>query len=53
MNRRTVLSGVAALPSGQSLVWAAAKASGRYEAQLRYPGEDERYEAPKLDALGL
>ncbi len=41
------------LPSGQSLVWAAAKASGRYERQLRYPGEDERYEAPRLDALGL
>jgi len=41
------------LPSGQSLVWAAAKASGRYETQLRYPGEDERYEAPRLDALGL
>jgi peptidoglycan-N-acetylglucosamine deacetylase len=42
-----------ALPSGQSLVWAAAKASGRYETSLRYPGEDERYEAPKMDALGL
>ena len=41
------------LPSGQSLVWAAAKASGRYEDRLRYPGEDEPYEAPKLDALGL
>ncbi len=35
------------LPSGQSLVWAAAKASGHYESQLRYPGEDERYEAPQ------
>ncbi len=41
------------LPSGQSLVWAAAKASGRYEGKLRYPGEDEPYEAPKMDALGL
>ncbi|MDV6330081.1 polysaccharide deacetylase family protein [Asticcacaulis sp. 201] len=47
------LSEYKTLPSGQSLVWAAAKASGRYETQLRYPGEDERYEAPKLDALGL
>ena len=41
------------LPSGQSLVWAAAKASGSYDRQLRYPGEDERYEAPKMDRLGL
>lgn len=41
------------LPSGQSLVWAAAKASGRFEGQLRYPGEDEPYEAPKADVLGL
>lgn len=43
----------ATLPSGQSLVWAAAKASGKYDGKLRYPGEDEPYEAPKLDALGL
>lgn len=41
------------LPSGQSLVWAAAKASGRFEGQLRYPAEDSVYEAPKLDASGL
>jgi peptidoglycan-N-acetylglucosamine deacetylase len=41
------------LPSGQSLVWAAAKASGRYKGRLRYPAEDSVYEAPKLDALGL
>lgn len=41
------------MPSGQSLAWAAAKASGRYEGRLRYPAEDSVYEAPKLDALGL
>lgn len=41
------------LPSGQSLVWAAAKATGRYDRILRYPGEDERYEAPRMDKLGL
>ncbi len=41
------------LPSGQSLVWAAAMASGRYDGKLRYPGEDEPYEAPKANALGL
>jgi len=42
-----------ALPSGQSLMWAAAKASGRFEGQLRYPGEDDSYEKPRMDALGL
>ena len=42
-----------ALPAGQSLVWSAAKADGRFEKQLRYPAEDGAYEAPKLDALGL
>jgi hypothetical protein len=42
-----------ALPAGQSLVWAAAKADGQYEKLLRYPGEDGVYEAPKMDALGL
>lgn len=41
------------LPSGQSLVWAVAKERGGYDAILRYPGEDEPYEAPKMDALGL
>ena len=41
------------LPAGQSLVWAAAKASGRFEGRLRYPGEDGAYEKPKMDALGL
>jgi hypothetical protein len=41
------------VPAGQSLVWAAAKADGRYEKLLRYPGEDGDYEAPKMDALGL
>ena len=42
-----------ALPAGQSLVWAAAKADGRFEKLLRYPGEDGDYEAPKIDALAL
>lgn len=41
------------LPGGQSLVWAAAKASGRFEKVLRYPGEDGAYEKPRMDALGL
>ena len=41
------------LPAGESLVWALAKESGRYEGKLRYPGEDDVYEKPKMDALGL
>lgn len=41
------------LPSGQSLIWAVAKERGGYDSILRYPGEDEKYEDPKMDALGL
>jgi hypothetical protein len=41
------------MPSGQSLVGAAAKERGGYDAILRYPAEDGDYEAPKMDALGL
>lgn len=41
------------MPSGQSLIWALAKESGKFESELRYPGEDESYEKPKMDALGL
>lgn len=41
------------LPAGESLVWALAKESGRFEGKLRYPGEDGNYEKPKMDALGL
>lgn len=41
------------LPAGQSLVWAAAKATGRFDRELRYPGEDGAYEEPKMAALGL
>jgi len=41
------------VPAGESLVWALAKATGRYDAVLRYPGEDDLYEKPKLDRLGL
>jgi peptidoglycan/xylan/chitin deacetylase (PgdA/CDA1 family) len=42
-----------ALPAGESLVWALAKETGRFEERLRYPGEDDVYERPKMDALGL
>jgi len=41
------------LPAGESLVWALAKETGRFEDRLRYPGEDDVYERPKMDALGL
>jgi peptidoglycan/xylan/chitin deacetylase (PgdA/CDA1 family) len=41
------------LPAGESLVWALAKESGKFEQRLRYPGEDDTYERPKMDALGL
>jgi len=41
------------VPTGESLIWALAKQSGRFESVLRYPGEDDVYEKPILDKLGL
>ena len=41
------------LPAGESLVWALAKETRRFENRLRYPGEDDAYERHKMDALGL
>jgi len=41
------------LPAGESLVWALAKQTGKFEQELRYPGEDDVYENPKMDALKL
>ena len=41
------------LPAGESIVWALAKETGRFENRLRYPGEDDAYEKPKIDALDL
>jgi peptidoglycan/xylan/chitin deacetylase (PgdA/CDA1 family) len=41
------------LPAGESLVWALAAESGRFKDRLRYPGEDDVYEEPKMKALGL
>jgi hypothetical protein len=40
-------------PAGESLVWALAKETGRFDKELRYPGEDDVYEKPVLDALRL
>jgi hypothetical protein len=41
------------LPAGESLIWALAKQTGRYNDKLRYPGEDESYEKEAMDKLGL
>lgn len=32
------------LPAGESIIWAMAKETGKYEDKLRYPGEDGEYE---------
>jgi peptidoglycan/xylan/chitin deacetylase (PgdA/CDA1 family) len=40
-------------PAGESLVWAIAKESGKFEHLLRYPAEDGQYEKARMDALGL
>jgi peptidoglycan/xylan/chitin deacetylase (PgdA/CDA1 family) len=39
--------------AGESLIWALAKDSGKYEDELRYPAEDSRYEKERMDELGL
>jgi peptidoglycan/xylan/chitin deacetylase (PgdA/CDA1 family) len=39
------------VPAGESLLWALAKETAKFD--LRYPGEDDVYEKPKLDRLGL
>lgn len=39
------------VPAGESIVWALAKEAGVHG--LRYPGEDDVYEKPILDAAGL
>ena len=41
------------LPAGEGLIWALAKETGKFEKELRYPGEDDTYENPKMDALKL
>jgi peptidoglycan-N-acetylglucosamine deacetylase len=41
------------VPAGESLLWALAKETGKFDTLLRYPGEDDVYEKPKLDRLGL
>jgi peptidoglycan/xylan/chitin deacetylase (PgdA/CDA1 family) len=41
------------VPAGEGLIWALAKETGRFDKELRYPGEDDVYENPKMDALKL
>jgi peptidoglycan-N-acetylglucosamine deacetylase len=41
------------LPAGESLIWALAKQTGKFGSELRYPGEDDVYENPRMDALRL
>ena len=41
------------LPAGESILWALAKESGKLDAMLRYPAEDEAYERKRMDDLGL
>ena len=41
------------VPAGESLIWALAKQSGKFEKVLRYPAEDGEYEKPFMDKLGL
>lgn len=41
------------VPAGESLIWALAKETGKFEKELRYPGEDSTYENAKMDQLGL
>ncbi|MBA4851334.1 polysaccharide deacetylase family protein [Emticicia sp. BO119] len=41
------------IPAGESLIWALARQSGKFEKALRYPAEDGEYEKPMMDKLGL
>lgn len=41
------------MPAGESIIWALAKETGKFNDILRYPGEDSDYEKPKMDKLGL
>lgn len=39
------------LPAGESLIWAMARQSGKFN--LRYPAEGDQYEKARMDSLGL
>jgi len=39
--------------AGESLIWALAKGSEKFEKLLKFPAEDSQYEKAKMDKLGL
>ena len=41
------------VPAGESIIWALAKQTGRFDSLLRYPGEDSAYENAKMDKMNL
>lgn len=41
------------VPAGESIIWALAKETGKFDSELRYPGEDSQYENAMMDKLGL
>jgi peptidoglycan-N-acetylglucosamine deacetylase len=41
------------IPAGESLIWALARQTGKYDSVLRYPAEDGDYEKDRMDQLGL
>ena len=41
------------VPAGESIIWALAKETGKFDSLLRYPAEDSQYENGKMDKLGL
>lgn len=41
------------VPAGESIIWALAKETGRFDDVLRYPAEDSVYEKDEMDRLGL
>jgi peptidoglycan/xylan/chitin deacetylase (PgdA/CDA1 family) len=41
------------IPAGESLIWALAKETGKFDSILRYPAEDGDYEKDRMDKLGL
>ena len=41
------------LPAGESIIWALAKETAKFESVLRYPGEDGVYQQDEMGRLGL
>jgi len=41
------------VPAGESIIWALAKQTGKFDYLLRYPGEDSEYENARMNKLRL